>query len=76
MSDKSDLVILQKTQRGRGWDKKGKFWHASVKWQKDNSMMNKDTRYPLISVRNGYKDGNMGKRDGFLLTKDDWNEEQ
>ena len=39
-------------------------------------MMNKDTRYPLISVRNGYKDGNMGKRDGFLLTKDDWNEEQ
>lgn len=76
MSDKSDLVIFQKTHRGRGRDKKGKIWHGGVKWQKDKSVMNKDTGYPLISGGNGCKDGKMGKRDRFLLTKDEWIEEE
>lgn len=76
MSDKSDLVIFQKTHRGRGRDKKGKIWHGGVKWRKDKSMMNKDTGYPLISGGNGCKDRKMGKMDRFLLTKDEWNEEE
>lgn len=67
MSDKSDLVILQKTNRGR--DKENPTWkHEMTK--KDSPMMNKDSRYPLISVRNGYKGGQMGNRGGFLLTRD------
>lgn len=76
MSDKSDLVIFQKTHRGRGRDKKGKIWHGGVKWRKDKSVMKKDTGYPLISGGDGCKDGKMGKRDRFLLTKDEWIEEE
>lgn len=49
MSDKSDLVILQKTNRGR--DKE----NPTRKHEMTKKMMNKDSRYPLISIRNGYK---------------------
>lgn len=49
MSDKSDLVILQKTNRGR--DKE----NLTRKHEMTKKMMNKDSRYPLISIRNGYK---------------------
>lgn len=40
-----------------------------MKWQKYNPMMNKDTRYPLISVGNGYKDQKNEETRGFLLTR-------
>lgn len=64
MSDKSELVIFKKTNRGRSRDKRNPTWKREMT-KKNTPMMNKDPRYPLISVRNVIKMEKWGREVDF-----------